>query len=1026
MSIIRSLFLSHPADLVAQVETIRETTVAFAAPQFLTSLISGLFLTFGFQMLLTNLSVATGISVVNFSDRDDRKSHDEHSGTSVHTIGTAVGVWTLVTVTIALFVACLLAVKLSLVPTAMMGATIGLSIWAAYFSILIWISSTTVGSLVGSVVNTATRGFQAVFGTATAALGMKAASSEMVSSAEGIAAAVRREMTAYIDPQDVKNSFQDLVGKVKPPELDVKSIRAEFEKILKDSELTKVVDKDNLPTLSRETFENLLKERTDLAPRDVKRIVDELDRSWHGTVGGIKPSGGIGQLLSLVKSAKPQDLLSGNFSQQVEGFVKDMGKGENSSQLEQGLGALMGMILSRVDLSDLDVEKIKGQLKTAQSQIQTQAGKVTDKVTDKASELSPGASIIRADVEHYLRDTYSWQLTPERIEREFRDRLYDPNADARTIRQSLESLKPEEFTSILQSRGVFTHDKIVELTAILDRVRQQVLAEVRAAEAAGMLEKTQTAIDVYLRATPKQQLLSNSAPQEFKTLLADGDADPQELHERLSQIKQYRFLTVLQQRNDLTPNEKTQIAQSLEPVLTVAIADTEGLQKGLQTRVSTQWQQVQDYLRNTGKDELNPDGIKRDLQKLLSDPQAGLHDITHRARSFDRDTLVQLLAQRQDLSQDQVNSILDGVESNWKQFTHAPAAIANKAKAQYEDTTSAIADYLRRTGKDELNPDGIKRDLTTLLQDPKTGLASIRDRLSQVDRDTLVQLLRQREDFTEAEANEAIDRVQDTMLQVLRTPRRLAMRAKTQVNDFQTTLEDYLRNTDKQELNPDGIKRDFSLLLQDPRLGIEHLGDRLKQVDRDTMISLLSQREDISRAEAEQIVDRILSVRDRFTHQLDAIKAKMQSVIDGILGKVRDYFNGLERPELNYDGIKADVQKLFDDPNAGFDALRDRLSHFDRDTLVAVLSSRDDISQADANRLIDRVEQTRANVLHRAERIQNQIQMRLDDLKHQAQAQAEATRKAAATAAWWLFATAFVSGVAAAIAGALAVSPIVV
>ena len=1022
MSVIRSLFLSHPADLVAQVETIRETTVAFATPQFLTSLIAGLFLTFGFQMLLTNLSVATGISVVNFSDRDDRKSHDEHSGTSVHTIGTAVGVWTLVTVTIALFVACLLAVKLSLVPTAMMGATIGLSIWAAYFSILVWISSTTVGSLVGSVVNTATRGFQAVFGTATAALGMKAAGSELVSSAEAAAAAVRREMTAYIDPQDVRASFQDLVGKVKPPELDVKAIRAEFEKILQDSELTKVIDKDNLPTLSRETFENLLKERTDLSPRDVKKIVDELDRSWQGTVGGMKPSGGIGQLLDLVKSAKPQDLLSGNFSQQLDRVVKDMGKGENASQLEQGLGALMGIVLSRVDLSDLDVEKIKGQLKTAQSQIQTQA----EKVVDKAPELSPGASIIRADVEHYLRDTYSWQLTPERIEREFRDRLYDPNADARTIRQSLESLKPEEFSSILQSRGVFTQDKIVELTAILDRVRQQVFAEVRAAEAAGMLEKTQTAIDVYLRATPKQQLLSNSAPQEFKALLGDGDADPQELHERLSRIKQYRFLTVLQQRNDLTPNEKTQIAQSLEPILTVAIADTEGLQKGLQTRVSTQWQQVQDYLRNTGKDELNPEGIKRDLQKLLSDPQAGIHDIKHRASNFDRDTLVQLLAQRQDLSQDQVNSILDGVESNWKQFTHAPAAIADKAKAQYEDTTSAIADYLRRTGKSELNPDGIKRDLTTLLHDPKTGLASIRDRLSQVDRDTLVQLLRQREDFTEAEANEAIDRVQDTILQVLRTPQRLAKRAQTKVNDFQTTLEDYLRNTDKQELNPDGIKRDFSLLLQDPRLGIEHLGDRLKHVDRDTMIALLSQREDISRAEAEQIVDRILSVRDRFTHQLDVIKAKMQSVIDGILGKVRDYLNGLERPELNYDGIKSDVQKLFDDPNAGFDALRDRLSHFDRDTLVAVLSSRDDISQADANRIIDRVEQTRANVLHRAERIQTQIQTRLDDLKHQAQAQAEATRKAAATAAWWLFATAFVSGIAAAIAGALAVGPIVV
>jgi hypothetical protein len=79
-----------------------------------------------------------------------------------------------------------------------------------------------------------------------------------------------------------------------------------------------------------------------------------------------------------------------------------------------------------------------------------------------------------------------------------------------------------------------------------------------------------------------------------------------------------------------------------------------------------------------------------------------------------------------------------------------------------------------------------------------------------------------------------------------------------------------------------------------------------------------------------------------------------------------------------------------------------------------------------SGRLRQRVEQVRTNVLNRAERIQTQIQQRLDDLKHQAQAQAEATRKAAATAAWWLFATAFTSGAAAAIAGALAVVPRVV
>jgi nucleoid DNA-binding protein len=187
-------------------------------------------------------------------------------------------------------------------------------------------------------------------------------------------------------------------------------------------------------------------------------------------------------------------------------------------------------------------------------------------------------------------------------------------------------------------------------------------------------------------------------------------------------------------------------------------------------------------------------------------------------------------------------------------------------------------------------------------------------------------------------------------------------------------------------------------------------------------VALLSQREDISAQDVNRIVDQILGVRDQVMAQMRDLQHSIQAAIDRIFAKIRNYLNSLERPELNYDGIKADLRKLFDDPQAGFEALRDRLSQFDRDTLVALLSSREDISEADANRLIDQVERTRNSVLHRAERFQQEAQRRIEEVKYQAQRQAEETRKAAATAAWWLFGTASVSAIASAIAGALAVA----
>lgn len=178
-----------------------QASVLTSGPRFFVALISGVILAFAFQLVLTNLSLAAGISYLGHSSDSDSDSGEVGSlGGSIRKIGTAVGIWTLVTVTIALLIACFLAVKLSLVILDPgLGAILGLVIWGAYFLLLVWVSSTTVGSLIGSVVNTATSGFQAIMGTATAALGAKAVNNQVVATAEAAAAAVRRELGSGID-----------------------------------------------------------------------------------------------------------------------------------------------------------------------------------------------------------------------------------------------------------------------------------------------------------------------------------------------------------------------------------------------------------------------------------------------------------------------------------------------------------------------------------------------------------------------------------------------------------------------------------------------------------------------------------------------------------------------------------------------------------------------------------------------------------------------------------------------------------
>lgn len=1020
--------IADPNSNIENIERVEQASLMFSGPQFFTALVSGVVLAFAVQLLLTNLGVAAGISSLgNSSDHDDPDDHKPTSiGRTFKKVGKTLGIATVVTVTLAIFIACLLAVKLSLLASPGLGAIVGLVIWATYFSLLVWMSSSTVGSMLGSVFNTASTGVQTLFGVATAAMGGAAASRQVVATAEAAASAVRRELTGGIDPISLREQVEDYLEKLRPPQLNMQEIRKEFENILNDPNLKQVGGSDYLRNLDRKTFLDLVSSRTDLSRRDVERLAGQLESIWRKTVQQLPaPQDPMGELANYLKSATSQQLSGGDLDKKVDALLEQQKQNNQASQpasmLSQGLtmslNSLIGLAMGRSDLSDFDIEKVLGQLNRLKSQVGEQSNKIATKLTGTEPPYSP----IRADVENYLLNTYAWQMKPEEMEADFRAIIYDAEADPELIADQLRQLQRSDFVNLLQQRGILTQGKIQELATHLEKIRLDVL---HTAEEAIEQETQLTVIgevEHYLFTTPAEELTSEKIELNLKPILQDNNASADLLNQRLAPLTQRWFELALQKRGDLPADDVLIVAAHFEKAKEEVLEEAENRQAQVKAKVSEQWLKVKSYLRDTGKAELDPDLLETNLRTLFENPQIGLAGLRERASQFDRDTLVQLLSTRNDLTPAEVERILDRVESNWLRVRHVPERLVGKAQEQYDQAMNAIADYLRNTGKDELNPEGIKNDLTLLLENPNLGMRAIRRRLARVDRDTLVQLLNQRKDLNEDQINQTLDSTLSTIQTVTKAPQRLARRTQTQVQDFQTALSDYLRSTDRTELNPAGIRRDLQLLLHDPRVGVESIRERLAQFDRQTFVALLSQREDMTEAEANRIVDQIFEVREHFMEQLRSIQQRIQSVVDGILDKVRNYLNSLERPELNYEGVRDDIRTLFDDPQAGFDALRGRLSQFDRNTLVAILSSRDDISEQDANRVIDQIERTRNRVLQRAERLQTDAQMRLEQVKRETQHQMEETRKAAASAAWWLFFTALISAIAAAGAGALAV-----
>ena len=502
------------------------------------------------QQWLLGLSFLGGSSDSDSNSNNDGQS--ESLGSTINKIGTAVGLGTLLSVTASLFFACFLGVKLSLLSLDVgLGAILGLVIWAAYFCLLVWVSSTTVGSLIGNVVNSATSGLQAIAGTATAALGAKAVNKQVVATAEAAASAVRHEIGNAIDPESIKENLEDYLDTVRPKELDVQSIRKEFENLLSDASLNSLAGAAELRNIDKQKFVELVSSRTDLSKKEVKRIADTLYDVWKQTVGSQQASlpsvgNGLSELVDYLKTVTPGQSKTDELDAKLDRVISEMrsqnqsGNAGQSSQgqsvgpmqmsIQQALTTLGSVVMGRADLSDLDVEKIVGQISQAK-----------DKATEQADKMglptpSPSYSTIRADVENYLHNTFAWQFSDEKVRQEFRDVLYDPAADPGTVRQELEKLDRSDFVSMLKQRGLLTQTQIVQIADQLEAVRKGVLVQVRAEEEKEIVLDLQRQVESYLLVTPKSDLTSEGIKQNFKPIVEDSDADYETLAIRLSRL----------------------------------------------------------------------------------------------------------------------------------------------------------------------------------------------------------------------------------------------------------------------------------------------------------------------------------------------------------------------------------------------------------------------------------------------------------------------------------------------------------
>jgi hypothetical protein len=185
-------------------------------------------------------------------------------------------------------------------------------------------------------------------------------------------------------------------------------------------------------------------------------------------------------------------------------------------------------------------------------------------------QSEPIHSSRREQVEAYLRETYSWHLTPEKIDRDFRAVLEKPfgaQASCSEV-EFLASLDRLYFVEVLTSRGVLTQDEIQAIADQLESIRLEVLLAMETHQQQVATTTFRQTVEHYLIQAPKDQLLSDTSLPEFQILMQDGNPSFEHLNQRLAPYSREELRQILVQRlthrQDITYEEIGQILDALE------------------------------------------------------------------------------------------------------------------------------------------------------------------------------------------------------------------------------------------------------------------------------------------------------------------------------------------------------------------------------------------------------------------------------------------------------------------------------
>jgi len=216
-------------------------------------------------------------------------------------------------------------------------------------------------------------------------------------------------------------------------------------------------------------------------------------------------------------------------------------------------------------------------------------------------------------------------------------------------------------------------------------------------------------------------------------------------------------------------------------------------------------------------------------------------------------------------------------------------------KIKEEVENYVVKTYLKKAGDPDLRPEIVKAELDEIFSNPRAAIESYRNNSKVFDREEVIIHTAERQGVSREEAEMVAIRLEEGINSILRKAN-IAELASDKIDEVKNSLvdaisakkdafvsgiasriEEFLDKVDRPELDFDLLRREFEMILHNPKLAPEILKRKIKQFDKSTLIALLSSNDRMSQSNISKIADKFELARLNVLNRLDDVQDGVKS-----------------------------------------------------------------------------------------------------------------------------------------------------